>query len=98
MSGFHQTIDERRIAHMKPEPGQWFRVISGPQRNATGVFDLERTFPTGTVYRLVDPVTKVVVGRFRAEQLEPTSAPQHEPIVTGAPRQAALDMLTVRRT
>jgi hypothetical protein len=82
----------------KPTIGTWQRVTSGPQKGATGVFDLERTFPTGTVYRLVDPVTKVVVGRFRIEQLEPTSAPQHEPLVTGAPRQAALEMLTGRRT
>jgi hypothetical protein len=83
---------------MEPEPGQWFRVTSGPQRNATGVFDLERTFPTGTFFRLVDPVTKIVVGRFRAEQLEPISAPQHKPLVTGAPRQAALDMLVKRES
>jgi hypothetical protein len=81
---------------MQPEIGRWYRITSGPQRGQSGVFDIERTFPTGTVYRLVDPVTKVVVGRFRAEQLEPTSAPQHEPKVVGAPRQAALDMMVKR--
>jgi hypothetical protein len=81
---------------MKPEIGKWYAVRTGPQKGQSGVFDIERTFPTGTVYRLVDPVTKVVVGRFRIEQLEPTSAPQHVSKVEPAVQQRALDLLVKR--
>jgi len=80
----------------QPTIGTWYRVTQGPQRGATGVVDHERTFPTGTFWRLVNPDTKTVVGRFRAESLEPTTAPVYASKVTPAVRQQAMDMLVKR--
>jgi hypothetical protein len=77
-----------------PQIGTWQRVTSGPQRGATGVVDNIRDFPTGTFYRLVDPITKVVVGRFKDEQLESTAAPAYQSQVTPETRQRAFDLLT----
>jgi hypothetical protein len=78
----------------EPTIGTWQRVTTGPQRGQSGVVDFIRDFPTGRYYRITNPETKQVIGRFRAEQLEPTSAPQHESKVPAEARQRAFDLLT----
>jgi hypothetical protein len=82
---------------MTPTIGSWQRVTQGPQRGQAGVVDHERAFPTGTYYRLVEPTEKRVIGRFRADQLEATTAPVYVSKVSAETRQAALDLM-VRRS
>jgi hypothetical protein len=79
---------------MTPEIGTWWKVKAGPQRDQSGVVDLYRDFPTGRYYRLTNPITKQVVGRFRAEQIVPTTAPVYESRVTPEVRQQAMNLLT----
>jgi hypothetical protein len=81
---------------MTPEIGRWYRVTSGSQKGQSGCCDLVSSYAVGLRYRLTSD-TAGYIGRFPADMLEPTSAPQHEPTVVGAPRQAALDMM-VRRS
>lgn len=89
MTVYSDTSEEPRI-------GGWFRVTTGPQRGASGVVDHERAFPTGTYYRLVDPSEKRIIGRFRAEQLEPTTAPEYVSKVDAAVQQRAMELLVKR--
>lgn len=77
-----------------PTIGTWYAVKSGPQRGAEGVVDFVRDFPAGTFYRLTNPITKVVVGRFRAEQLVEVNAPVYESQVSDDVRRQAMDLLT----
>lgn len=80
------------------EIGRWYRVRSGPQKGATGVHDLTRDYPTGRVYRLVNPDTKHVVGVFLAEDIVPCNAPEYVSPHTPEQRQVGIDLLMGRRS
>lgn len=78
---------------MEPTIGTWWQVKAGPQRGQSGVVDFIRDFPTGRYYRITNPITKQIVGRFRAEQLVPATAPEYVSQVEPAVQQRAMDLL-----
>jgi hypothetical protein len=82
---------------MEPQIGQWWQVKAGPQRGQSGVVDHVRDFPTGRYFRLVHPHTKAIVGRFRAEQLVPATAPEYVSRVDAQPTQRAMDLIMAPR-
>lgn len=80
---------------MTPTKGNWFKVTAGPHRGREGVCDLIDERPNGTFYRISN--REMIVGRFPADMLEPTTQPVYESQVAPEVRQGMLDLMMGRR-